>query len=146
MTTASEEKAVRQAVSPSDVPVPIRRQERTCATSVPLPSPAALEPVTDRARAAGSALALAAGRAADYLDRPGSLVHAQPPTFARAREQHHEAARRHNAPLLRGLRIAWGYSHLILIKPLLNLLEWVTETPARFLAAVILGVIVYYFS
>lgn len=114
--------------------------------SVALPSPTALVPVTQRARDAGRAAARMAGRTAEYLDRPGSLVHAQPPTLARARERHHEAAARHGAPLLRFLRLGWGYVHLILVKPLLNLLEWVTETPARFFIAVILGVIVYFFS
>lgn len=147
MTTVSD-KAVREGSLPVVAQTPESTAEtRACArASVALPSPAALEPVTERARAAGASLALAAGRAAEYLDRPGSLVHTQPPTFARARELHHEAAARHAAPLLRGLRLVWGYGHLILIKPLLNLLEWVTETPARFLAAVVLGVIVYYFS
>lgn len=147
MATVSD-KALREGSLPvvAQTPESTAEPRAYARASVALPSPAALEPVTERARATGAALALAAGRAADYLDRPGSLVHAQPPTFARAREQHHEAAGRHGAPLLRGLRLAWGYWHLLLVKPLLNLLEWVTETPARFLAAVILGVIVYYFS
>jgi hypothetical protein len=146
MTTASEKTGLREAgkaVGPDAMPESLRRQARTCATSVPLPSLDAPVPVTERARAVRLLLA----RAADYLDRPGSLVHAQPPTFARAREQHHEAARRRAAvPLLAGARLAWGYFHLILIKPVLNFLEWVTETPLRFFAAVILCVIVWIWS
>jgi len=147
MTTVSD-----KAVGAGSLPAVTQAPESTAESrayprkSVALPSATALEPVTDRARAAGSALALAAGRAADFLDRPGSLVHAQPPTFARARELHHEAAARHSIAPLRHLRIVWGYGHLLLIKPLLNLLEWVTETPARFLAAVILGAVIFFFS
>jgi hypothetical protein len=110
--------------------------------SVALPSPASLEPVTERARAAGQALA----RAAEYLDRPTSLVHAQPPTLARAREQHHEAAARHEVRFFGHLRLLWGYGHLLVVKTVLNGLEWVTETPVRFFAAVILGLIVWFFG
>lgn len=118
--------------------------------SVALPSRAASGLVTQRARAAGHAAARTAERgsvlAARYLDRPGSLVHAQPPTLARAREQHHEAAARHNGALLRCLRLAWGYFHLLLVKPALNGLEWATETPARFTVAVIIGLVVWLWS
>jgi hypothetical protein len=116
---------------------------RACAReSVP---PAALLPsgeVTQRARALHRILA----RTAEFLDRPESLVHHHPPTFARARERHHEAAGRHSVPLFAGARITWGYLHLVLVKPVLNFLEWVTETPLRFCAAVILCVIVWIWS
>jgi hypothetical protein len=115
-----------------------------------LPSRTALEPVTERARTAGKAVAIrtgtAAARTADYLDRPASLAHAQPPTLARARELHHEAAARHDVPLLRFLRLAWGYFHLVFVKSVLNGLEWVTETPLRFAAAVTVAAVVYFWS
>jgi hypothetical protein len=145
MTTASEETGLREAgkaVEPDASPESLRRQARTCATSVP---PAALLPsreVTQRARTVRLLLA----RAADYLDRPGSLVHAQVPTFARARELHHDAAGRHSARPFAHMRLVWGYGHLLLIKPVLNFLEWVTETPLRFFAAVTLCVIVWIWS
>jgi hypothetical protein len=147
MTTISD-RAVREGSLPAVAQAPESTAEtRACArASQALPSPAAPVPVTDRARTAGAALARAAGRAAEYLDRPGSLVHAQPPTFARAREQHLEAAARHDIAPVRHLRLIWGYAHLLIIKPVLNGLEWVTETPARFLIAVIVVVIVYFFS
>jgi len=126
-------------------------ETRACARgSLALPARTASQPVTERARAAGQAAARAAERgsvlAARYLDRPGSLVHAQPPTLARAREQHHEAAARHAVPVLRFLRLAWGYFHLLLVKPALNGLEWATETPARFTVAVIIGLVVWLWS
>lgn len=114
---------------------------RACAReSVAPPSPASLEAATQRARALRRILA----RTAEFLDRPESLVHHHPPTFARARERHHEAARRHTTvPLLAGLRLSWGYFHLLVIKPVLNFLEWVTETPLRLSAVVILCVIIW---
>jgi len=110
--------------------------------SVALSSLPALAPVTERARAAGAALA----RAAEYLDRPGSLVHARPPSLARAREFHQGAAARHGAPALRAARLLYGYLHLLLVKPSLNFLEWATETPLRLAVAVIIGLVVWYFG
>jgi hypothetical protein len=113
---------------------------RACAReSVPPASPLPSEPVTQRARALRRVLA----RTAEFLDQPESLVHHHPPTFARSRERHHEAAGRHSVPLLAGARLTWGYLHLVLIKPVLNFLEWVTETPLRFSAVIILCVIVW---
>ena len=97
-------------------------------------------PVTRRAQSAGRVLA----RAAEVMDRPGSLAHAQPPSLARAREMHHEAAARHEATVLRHLRLLWGYAHLIFIKTVLNGMEWVTETPLRFLVTVAVGLVVYF--
>lgn len=118
-------------------------EPRACARAiVALPPPAALVPVTGRARSAGHALA----RVAEVMDRPGSLVHARPPSLARAREAHREAAARHETAVLRHLRLLWGYAHLIFVKSALNLLEWVTETPLRFLVAVILGAVIWYWS
>jgi hypothetical protein len=86
------------------------------------------------------------GKLAAFLDRPGSLVHAQPPTFARAREEHHEAVANYNVPLFKGMRLAYGYFHLIIIKPVLNGLEWVTKTPLRLIAALALALIVWHWS
>jgi hypothetical protein len=83
---------------------------------------------------------------AEFLDRPGSLVHAQPPTFAQARERHHEAANRHGTTLFRHLRLVYGYFHLIVIKSSLNGLEWVSETPVLLLLAVIIGLVVWFFG
>ena len=147
MATVSD-KAVREGSLPAVAQTPESTAESRAYArrSIALPSPTALEPVTDRARAAGSALALAAARAADFLDRPGSLVHAQPPTFARARERHHEAAARHDIAPLRHLRLAWGYMHLMFVKSVLNALEWVTETPLRVLGALVLILIIWLWS
>ena len=40
----------------------------------------------------------------------------------------------------------WGYLHVLLVKPVLNFLEWVTETPLRFCAAVILFTVIWFWS
>jgi hypothetical protein len=63
-------------------------------------------------------------------------VHSQPPTFRQARDRHHECAGHFGTPVLRWLRLMWGYLHLLAVKPVLNLAEWVTESPARFFVAI----------
>jgi hypothetical protein len=116
---------------------------RACAREdTPPAAPASLLPVTRRVQAPRQILS----HAAAALDRPGSLVHAQPPTLARAREQHHEAADRHSVPLFKGMRLAWGYFHLIFIKSVLNGLEWVTKTPLRLIGATILALVIWHWS
>jgi hypothetical protein len=112
--------------------------------SVALPSPTALVPVTERARAAGQVAAQAGAKAAEFLDRPASLVHAHPPTLVRAREQHHAAAARHASLFLRILRLGYGYVHLVFVKSVLNGLEWVTETPFRLAGAAALVLIIWF--
>lgn len=144
MTTVREEEA-REGNFPADTQVP----ESTADTrgyaraSVPPAAPLPSRAVTERVRAVLPAVA----KAMEFLDRPGSLMHAHPPTFARARELHHERAGRHNlwAPL-RVARLAWGYFHLIVIKPALNFAEWVTETPLRLFGAAILALVVWHWS
>jgi hypothetical protein len=142
VTTVREEEKEGSATATAPEPE-ITAHARACPredtpSAAPLPS----KEVTERVRVLREHL----GKLAAYLDRPGSLVHAQPPTFARAREQHHEAAGGHNGLLLRGLRLTWGYAHLLIIKPVLNGLEWVTETPLRCFVAVALAFAVWFWS
>lgn len=142
MTTVSEEAREGSASAAEQVPESTADAGAPARASV---APAALLPseaVTQRARALHRVLV----RIAEFLDRPESLVHHHPPTFTRARERHHEAAGRHSVPLLTGARLGWGYVHLLLVKPVLNFLEWVTETPLRFLAAVILFTVIWIWS
>lgn len=87
-----------------------------------------------------------ASRAAAVLDKPGSLVHSQPPTFRQARDRHHECARHYEALILRWPRLLWGWFHLLAVKPALNLLEWVTESPARFFVSVAIAAVIWFFS
>ena len=114
--------------------------------SLALPAPTALAPVTDSVRSAAAVAVSLGAKAAELADRPGSLVHAHPPTFARAAELHHLAAKRHNAPLLRALRLIWGYVHMVFVKSVLNALEWTTETPLRALGALVLILIIWLWS
>lgn len=139
MTTVSE--GTREGSAPAAEQVPGITADAPAQARASVP-PAALLPsesVTQRARALHRVLA----RTAEFLDRPESLVHHHPPTFARARERHHEAAGRHSVPLFTALRLTWGYFHLLLVKPVLNFLEWVTETPLRFSAVIIFCVIIW---
>jgi hypothetical protein len=39
----------------------------------------------------------------------------------------------------------WGYFHLLIIKPALNLTEWITESPARFTVALTLSAVIWFF-
>jgi hypothetical protein len=99
--------------------------------------------VADRARSARCKLA--SGVAA--LDTAGSLADAHPPTFRQARARHHECAGWFKTwPFVGWLRLAWGYAHLAVIKPALNLAEWITETPSRFFTALIIGAVIWYWS
>jgi len=98
----------------------------------------ALQAVTQGARTVfrGGLSALAA------LDRAGSLPDAQPPTLRQAREWQHKCAGHYQSLLIRWPRLLWGYVHLIVIKPALNGLEWVTASPARSaVAAALLAVV-----
>lgn len=150
MTTAGDNLALREtgkAVEPESVPAPaLRGDARTCASSVPVPpvvpSPDALLPVTESIRTAASAASAAGAKAAELLDKPGSLVHRQLPTLARARELHHERARRHQSAALTSAHLAYGYLHLLTVKPFLNFLEWVTETPLRLAGAAALAALI----
>lgn len=72
------------------------------------------------------------------LDHPASLVHSQPMTFKEALDWHGECARHYRHPFFAGCRMAWGWFHLLVIKPALNLAEWVTESPLRLAVAVAL--------
>ena len=143
MTTASEEKAEQEALPLGAISRTLRRQARTRASSVTPDCPPSPEAVTQRVLAARVTLA----RITAWLDRPGSLAHAQPPTFARARELHHERASRYNLwTPLRVTRLVWGYLHLLLVKPVLNGLEWATESPLKATGLVILALIIWHWS
>lgn len=142
MTTVDE--AAREGSFPAGAEAPESTAEprARARTAIVLPAPAALNAVTQRVRQAGQV----AARAAALLDRPGSLAHSQPPTFAQSRDRHHECARHYEAPILRWPRLLWGYFHLLVIKPLLNGLEWVTESPARFFVTAALAAVIWFFG
>ena len=56
-----------------------------------------------------------------------------------AHARHKEAAAQWEAAVMRVPRQAWGYLHLLL-KACIGVLDWVTESPARTIAAVIVTV------
>lgn len=138
MTLSSEQvregsAAALKAVSDSTAEPRARARD-----SLTQPDSIAFQVVTQSARTLfrGSMSVLAA------IDRAGSLGDAQPPTLRQARAEHHRCAGHYRAALLRWPRLLWGYVHLLLVKPALNGLEWVTASPARSLvAAALLAVI-----
>lgn len=56
-----------------------------------------------------------------------------------AHTRHQEAAALWDAAIMRAPRRAWGYLHLLL-KACIGVLDWITESPARTIAAVIVTV------
>ena len=142
MTTVSEEKEVPEEVSLEVAPESPCGQVRTRTSSVALPSASARTAVTQRVRQAGQA----ASRVGALLDRPGSLVHSQPPTFRQARDRHHECAGHYRHPLLHLPRLLWGYFHLLVVMPVLYLAVWLTESPARFFIAAAVAASVWFFA
>jgi hypothetical protein len=134
MTQSYEE--LREGSAPPDEAAPDSSAEARAQTraSVTQADSIAFQAVTHSARAAWR-LTMAAIAAAD---RAGSLGDAQPPTLRQARDWHHRCAGHYEALILRWPRLAWGYVHLLLVKPALNAAEWVTASPIR--SAVVLAV------
>lgn len=72
-----------------------------------------------------------------------TLLTSQPPTFIQAHTRMHECSRYFQSGFFRWPRLAWGYVHLLVVKPALNGLEWVTESPARAIPVAVLAYIIY---
>src|SRR6185437_13629414 len=111
-----------------------------CARStLALPPATSLQPVTGRVQRAGA-------KAASLLEKPGTLPHSQPPTFVQAYARHRESADHFRTPLLRWLRMAWGWFHLLVIKPALNGIEQYTASPLAALIVAAIGAVIWFFS
>ena len=125
MTELREE--VREGSLPETTAPDASAESAQRARSITRGDSIAFEAVTQSARTVfrGGVSVLAA------LDRAGSLPDAQPPTLRQAREWQHRCAGHYQSPLIRWPRLLWGYVHLVVIKPALNGLEWVTASPAR---------------
>jgi hypothetical protein len=104
--------------------------------SITQPSSVALDALTQGARWVRAWLAR-------LLDRPGSRDGGRP-TFAAAREWHHKCAGDCGIPLVRWFRLAWGYGHLLLVKPATDFADWVTESPPRFAVAAVIAAAIWY--
>jgi hypothetical protein len=129
---------VREGSPPVTAASPGEAESAQRAKSITQPSSVAFDAVTQSARFLfrGGVSVLGA------VDRAGALGDAQPPTLRQARAEHHRCAGHYQAALIRWPRLLWGYVHLLVIKPALNGLEWVTASPARSaVAAAILAVI-----
>jgi hypothetical protein len=75
----------------------------------------------------------------------GSLLHAQPPSLAQTWTRHQQAARHYEAGMIRWPRYAWGGTHVAL-KAFLHIVEWVTDSPFRFVVAVLLVAACWFWS
>ena len=138
MTLSDEQLREGSAAADEAVPESNAEARAQARTSLTRPDSIAFQAVTHSARAVfrGSVSALAA------LDRAGSLPDAQPPTLRQAREWQHRCAGHYQSLLVRWPLLLWGYVHLLIIKPALNGLEWVTASPARSaVAAALLAVV-----
>ena len=137
MTDVHEE--VREGSAPVFLSPEGEAESAQRARSLALPYSISRQVFTDSAQVFRHAWASAVA----FLDRDDSLIDAQPMTFREAREHHHRCGSHYGVPLIKGMRLAWGYFHLLLIKPVLNLAEWVTESPARLFVAVIIGTVIW---
>ena len=72
-----------------------------------------------------------------------SLLHARPLSLASAWEFHAASASHYSAALLRWPRYAWGAVDTVL-KALMYGLGWVSESPARFVVAVAVGLVIWH--
>lgn len=113
-------------------------------------NPGLVVPLRRRARARvregeGEALQGSAASAADGVGvrTHEMLANAQLPTFRQAQRRHHECAGHYGHPVPRGLRLAYGYGHMTLIKPLLNYTEWATDSPLRGTIHVLLALVIW---
>jgi hypothetical protein len=122
---------VREGSPPGTIAPDANGQSAQRANSITQPSSIAFDAITQSARFLfrGGVSVLAA------VDRAGSLGDAQPPTLRQARAELHRCAGHYQAAFVRWPRLAWGYVHLLIIKPALNGLEWVTFSPARLAVA-----------
>jgi hypothetical protein len=131
MTLSDEQLREGSAAADEAVPESSAEARAQARESLTQPSSIAFDAVTQSARFLfrGGVSVLAA------LDRAGALGDAQPPTLRQACAWQHRCAGHYESLLVRWPRLAWGYVHLLVIKPALNGLEWVTASPARSAAA-----------
>lgn len=142
MTAVSEEAREGSALAVPQDPEINAEAGAHARTSIALPCALPSTAVTVRVRQAG----VAAAKALALLDRPGTLAHSQPPTFREAHGRHRECADWFRSPVLRRLRMAYGWLHILFVKTVLNGLEWVTESPLRAVSAAALAVAIWFWS
>jgi len=134
---------VREGSPAAAAPPEVNAQARAHARAmIAEPSSIALQAVTESTHAVWRT----AAKVITLLDRPVSLIDAHPLSFRQARAHHHRCADAIGPVYIAVPRLVWGYFHLLVIKPALNFLEWVTESPARLAVAVAVAFAVWYWS
>ena len=118
------------------------------ATSVPnaTPLPSILRAASPTQGDALARAQAAAERVSAVLSgvQSGVLVTSHPSSLADAHTRVHEAAGHWEALAVKVPRLLWGYGWLG-FKALLHLLEWVTESPVRFIIAAVLVIVAWLF-
>jgi hypothetical protein len=76
-------------------------------------------------------------------EKKGTLLHAQPPTFAQALARHRQCAAHYDNRLAGGGRMLFGYVHTLTVKPALNYLEWATASPLSLVIHALIGGVVW---
>lgn len=131
MTELREE--VREGSAPETAGPDANAESAQRANSITRPSSVAFDAITQSAR-------WVRARVVRLLTRLFARPESQPgyrPTFPGARDWHHKCADYYaGVPVMRWLRLMYGYAHLLLIKSVIDFTEWFTESPARFLGVV----------
>jgi hypothetical protein len=144
MTAVADEHEEGMPFGPVLLRPPARAHARASAMDLEpgevLPQVPSLPPRTERARVRAAQVI---GGTTAVLEKPGTLMHAQPPTFRQAQLRHHECAGHYAHPLARAPRVAYGYGHMLCIKAPLNYVEWATDSPLRGTIHALLGLAVW---
>jgi len=133
---------------PGSMPAEARGRATSVTDDRTLPSIPRVAPATDsdaiaRAQAAAAAITAWAGGVTSAV-QSGALVTWDPSSLADARERVHAAAAGWEALAVRVPRLLWGYGWLG-FKAVLHLIEWVTESPVRFVIAAVLVAVAWFF-
>lgn len=121
---------------------PAEGEAREVPSEVPSELPSPRRRVAERARqAADIGVMLTA-----MVNKPGTLLHAQPPTFWQAWDRHKECAGHFEMPVARGARRVWGAAHVAVVLPVIYLFIWVTESPLRTVITAALLTAIWYFA
>lgn len=140
--SAATESAAREVQSAELPESSTEAQARTPAREATPPTALPLTPVrpaggdTESLIPPQARAALGQFLGAFVIPRGTNLLAVDHGSLLSAHQRHREAAAQWDYPPVRVFRRTWGFLHL-LVKALLDIAEWVTESPARTITAVI---------
>lgn len=141
MRRGSEAEAVAFGEPPAGASAQSALYARSVTSALPLPPAPAVPRVPGGDAASPSAARVRS--ALEWLSSGGHLT-SRPQSLREAHAHVHEAAGRYEALLLRVPRLMWGYVWLLL-KAVLNTVEWVTRSPVTFVTAAVLITVAVFF-